>query len=56
MEIVNIFGAKVVSATPKSLTIEVTGDEEKIEAVLELIKPFGIKELVRTGKIAIART
>jgi acetolactate synthase-1/3 small subunit len=37
------------------LTLEVVGDEEKIDAILNLLRPFGIKELVRTGKIAISR-
>lgn len=55
LEIVNIFGAKIVSAAPRTLTIEITGDSEKIEAFLTLIESFGIKELVRSGKIAIAR-
>jgi ribosomal protein L12E/L44/L45/RPP1/RPP2 len=40
---------------PRSYTIEVTGDEEKINALLELLKPLGIKEIVRTGSVAIQR-
>jgi len=51
----DIFRAKVVDVTPMAFTIEATGDEEKIEALIELLRPFGIQELVRTGKVAIAR-
>lgn len=53
--ITDIFRGKVVDVTPKTYILEVTGDEGKIRAVIELLKPFGIREMVRTGKIAIAR-
>ena len=55
LQIVNTFRAKVVDASPRALTIEVTGTEEKIEAMLELLRPFGVKELVRTGTVTLAR-
>ncbi len=55
LQIVNTFRAKVVDVSPDSLTVEVTGSEEKIDAMLELLRPFGIKEVVRTGTIALAR-
>jgi len=55
MQIVEIFRARIVDIGPKSLTIEATGDEEKIEAIENALRPFGIKELVRTGKIALLR-
>ena len=55
LQVVNTFRAKVVDVNPKSLTIEVTGNEEKVDAMLELLRPFGIKEVVRTGTIALAR-
>jgi acetolactate synthase-1/3 small subunit len=55
MEIVNIFRAKIVDVGKKEITVEITGKDNKIKAFLELIKPFGIAEIVRTGKIAIAR-
>ena len=55
LQIVNTFRAKVVDVSPDSLTVEVTGNEEKIDAMLELFRPFGIKEVVRTGTIALAR-
>ena len=51
----DIFRAKVVDVTPTTLTLEVTGDEEKLDAIVELLRPMGIQELVRTGKVAIAR-
>jgi acetolactate synthase-1/3 small subunit len=51
----DIFRAKVVDVTPLAFTLEATGDESKITAIVELLRPFGIQELVRTGKVAIAR-
>lgn len=55
LRIADIFRAKVVDSTFNTYTIEITGDEQKIEAVINLLRPLGIKELVRTGRIAIAR-
>ncbi len=55
IQIVDIFRAKIVDVAPKSMTIEVTGDEAKIQAIENLLKQFGIKELARTGKIALVR-
>lgn len=55
LRIADIFRAKVVDVTHRTYTLEATGDEEKVQALLELLRPFGIQELVRTGKIAIAR-
>ena len=55
MELVEIFRARIVDTSPKSLTIEMTGIPQKINAFLDLIKPLGIKELVRTGRLAMAR-
>ncbi len=54
-EIANVFRAKVVDIGPKHLTIELSGPEQKLEAFIDLLKPYGIRELVRTGRIAIAR-
>jgi len=51
----DIFRAKVVDVTPATLTLEVTGDESKLDAIIELLRPLGIQEVVRTGKVAIAR-
>ena len=55
MQITDIFRAKIVDVQSKTLTIEVTGDESKIEKFLELMTTFGIVELTRTGKIALPR-
>ena len=55
LRLADIFRAKIVDVTPLSYTLEVTGDESKIGDILELLKPFGIQEVVRTGKVAIAR-
>jgi acetolactate synthase-1/3 small subunit len=51
----DIFRAKVIDVTPGTYTLELTGDETKLVAFVELLRPFGIQELVRTGKVAIAR-
>jgi acetolactate synthase-1/3 small subunit len=56
MQITDIFRAKIVDVQPKSLTIEVTGDESKIDKFIGLMKPFGIIELTRTGKVALPRS
>jgi len=55
MQITDIFRAKIVDVQPKSLTIEVTGSEDKVEKLLDLMKGFGILDVTRTGKIALPR-
>lgn len=55
LNIANIFRGRIVDSSQKTYTIEITGDEKKIEAFIELMKPMGIKDFVRTGKVAIAR-
>lgn len=55
MQLVDIFRARIVDVGPKTLTIEVTGNDGKITAFEDSLRPFGIKELVRTGKIAMLR-
>ncbi len=55
MQIVDVFRAKIVDVGIKSLVVEVTGDEGKINAIEQLLRHFGIKEMVRTGKIAMNR-
>jgi acetolactate synthase, small subunit (EC 2.2.1.6) len=55
VRLVEIFRGKIIDVTLKSLTIEITGDRDKTSAFLQLLKPFGIKELVRTGIAAIKR-
>src|ERR1041385_8073599 len=55
MQITDIFRAKIVDVQPKNLTIEITGDESKIEKFLQLMKTFGVVDLTRTGRVAMAR-
>src|SRR5215475_5740589 len=55
MQITDIFRAKIVDVQPKSLAIEVTGNESKVEKFIELMKTFGILDLTRTGKVALPR-
>ena len=55
LRMAEIFRGKIIDVSPKTYTLLVTGDEEKLKAFLALVKPIGIKELVRTGPIAIAR-
>jgi len=55
LRIVDIFRSKVVDVTQKSYTIEITGTEEKIVAMINLLRPMGIREIIRTGKVAIPR-
>jgi len=55
LEIIDIFRARIVDVAPNSLIVEMTGDEEKILALVNMLKPFGIKEMVRTGIVAMGR-
>ena len=55
LEIVNLFRVRVADVHPESLTIEATGADGKLEALLKLLKPFGIVELVRSGAVAVTR-
>ena len=55
MQIVGIFRANIVDVGPNSLTVEVTGDENKVNSLLGLLHDFGVKELSRTGRIALTR-
>ncbi len=55
MQLVDIFRAKIIDVSLKTLTIEATGPEAKIKAMIDLLRPFGIKEIVQTGRVAMAR-
>jgi len=55
-DIANIFRAKVVDISAGAITVEVTGSQGKVQAFIDMMRPFGIRELVRTGRIAIARS
>ncbi len=55
LEIADIFRANIVDVASDSLTIEITGDEDKIDSMLKLLQTFGIKEIARTGRVAMVR-
>jgi acetolactate synthase-1/3 small subunit len=55
MQIVETFRARVVDVSPKALMIEATGSEDKIDGLIEVLRPYGIIELVRTGRVAMVR-
>jgi acetolactate synthase-1/3 small subunit len=55
VEIVQLFRAKTVDVSPEAVTIEATGSSDKLEAMLKMLEPFGIKELVQSGTIAVGR-
>ncbi len=55
LEVVQLFRAKVVDVALDAVTIEVTGNDDKVEALLRLLEPYGIKELVKSGVIAVSR-
>lgn len=55
MHVVNTFRAKIVDVNPETMAIEVTGNGEKIDAMLELLKPLDLREVVRTGQVAMSR-
>lgn len=55
LRIAEIFDAKIVDVSPKTYTLQVVGDETQVRSIIELLRPLGIKELVRSGKVAISR-
>ncbi|HXH05700.1 MAG TPA: acetolactate synthase small subunit [Vicinamibacterales bacterium] len=55
LKLAEVFRARVVDVAPASLILETTGSEEKIERLLEVLRPFGVLEMVRTGRVAMAR-
>ena len=55
IQMVDIFRAKIIDVNSQMMTIETTGTEDKVNALIELLKPFGLKEVARTGKIALFR-
>jgi acetolactate synthase I/III small subunit len=55
MQLVNVFRARVVDVSPDSLVIESTGTEEKIDGLVEMLKPYGVLEMARTGRVAMSR-
>lgn len=55
IEVANIFRANIVDVSADSLIVEVTGTEDKVDALIEMLRPYGIRELVRTGTVAMVR-
>jgi len=55
MQLVSVFRAKIIDVSARSMIIEVTGDEKKVDALVLLLRQFGIKELARTGKVSMIR-
>ncbi len=55
MQMCDIFRAKIVDVAAESVIVEITGEEQKIDSLLQLLRPFGLKELVRSGRVAMAR-
>ncbi|MCL5021003.1 MAG: acetolactate synthase small subunit [Bacteroidetes bacterium] len=55
MQISEIFRSKIIDISPRSITIEATGSEQKVNAMIKMLEPFGIKEIARTGRVALKR-
>jgi len=55
IHLVHVFRARVVDVAPESLVIEITGTEEKIDSLVDVLRPYGVLEMVRTGRVAMAR-
>jgi acetolactate synthase-1/3 small subunit len=55
LELAGVFRARVVDVSPESLTIEITGAEDKIDGLIEVLRPYGVLEMVRTGIVAMRR-
>jgi len=55
MQLAEVFGARIVDVAPESLVIEMVGSEAKIDGLLEVLRPYGVLEMVRTGRVAIDR-
>jgi len=54
-QLADIFRAQIVDVSRESMTIEITGTEDKVDSLIEILRPFGIKELTRTGRVAMVR-
>src|ERR1044071_3617853 len=55
MQLVDVFRARVVDVSPDSLVIEITGTEDKIDGLVEMLRPYGVLEMARTGRVAMSR-
>ena len=54
-QLVDIFRAQIIDVSHDSMTVEITGTEDKVDSLIEILRPFGLKELTRTGRVAMAR-
>jgi len=54
-QLVDIFRAQIIDVSPESLTVEITGTEDKVDSLVNMLRPFGLKELARTGRVAMSR-
>ena len=54
-EIAELFGARVVDVAPRSMVIEAVGSQERMDSLLEMLRPYGIREIARSGRVAITR-
>jgi acetolactate synthase-1/3 small subunit len=54
-QLVDIFRAQIIDVALDTMVVEITGDESKVESLISILRPFGIKELTRTGRVAMAR-
>jgi acetolactate synthase-1/3 small subunit len=55
MQLADVYRARIVDVSPESLVIETTGTEDKIDSLVEVLRPYGVIEMVRTGRVAMAR-
>ena len=55
LQLIHVFRANVVDVSEKTMIVEVTGDTQKVSAIVEVLKPFGIREIVRTGRVGVTR-
>jgi acetolactate synthase I/III small subunit len=55
MQLIDVFRARVVDVAPDSLVVEITGTEDKIDGLLDVLRPYGLLEMVRTGRVAMTR-
>src|SRR2546428_9503744 len=55
LQLVDVYRARIIDVSPESLVIETTGTEDKIDSLLEVLRPYGVIEMVRTGRVAMAR-
>ncbi len=55
LQTVDVFRGKVVDISPRTLTVEATGSEDKINAIISMLRPFGLREVARTGRVALKR-